>query len=70
MNSVSAVISLPDSSELYTMDENLTKSIKVNQLKNRLAKARNTNFTNVTKDVIDQKTSNLCVPISVKGFNH
>ena len=43
----------------------MTKSVQVSSLKQNATKQVNQNFENVTKNVLDQKSSNLCVPISV-----
>ena len=59
-------ITLKNASSNYNLDdENLTKSCRMAQLKQRMTKAINYDFDYLTKNVLDQKDSNLCVPISV-----
>ena len=59
-------ITLKNASSNFNLDdENLTKSCAMAELKQRMTRALNSNFTNLTKNVLDQKDSNLCVPISV-----
>ena len=53
------------SSNFNLDDQNLTKSCAMAQLKQRMTKIVNFDFQNLTKNVLDQKDSNLCVPISV-----
>ena len=53
------------SSVLCLDDPNLTKSLNVSCLKQNATKLVNQDLQNVTKNVFDQKSSNLCVPISV-----
>ena len=43
----------------------MTKSVQVSSLKQNATKCVNQDFDNLTKNVLDQKSSNLCVPISV-----
>ena len=43
----------------------MTKSVNVSSLKQTATKFVNQDLQNVTKNVFDQKSSNLCVPISV-----
>ena len=53
------------SSNLNLDDDNLTKSCAMAQLKQRMTRIVNFDFQNLTINVLDQKDSNLCVPISV-----
>ena len=46
-------------------DPNLTKSSTMAYLKRRLTSHIDTDFKNLSERVLDQKDSNLCVPISV-----
>ncbi|CBY30392.1 unnamed protein product [Oikopleura dioica] len=63
---ISSIISIPASSSVYCLDDrNLTKSLKVSSLKQSAEKCIAQDLQNATKNVIDQKGSNLCVPISV-----
>ena len=60
------IISLQDVSDRFCLDDpNLTKSCQLSSLKQQMTKYVNFDFTNLTKNVLDQKSSNLCVPISV-----
>ena len=58
-------ITLTNASSYFNLDENLTKSCAMAQWKHRMTKAVNFDFQNLTKNVLDQKDSNLCVPISL-----
>jgi hypothetical protein len=52
----------------YCLDDaigNLTKSCDVSKFKEMVTKALGQNLNNLTKNVIDQKNSKLCVPLSV-----
>jgi hypothetical protein len=63
---LTGTISLKNAYTAFNLDdENLTKSCAMAQLKQRLTKVVNIDFRNLTKNVLDQKDSNLCVPISV-----
>ena len=56
---------LVDKKDFCLDDANLTKSVQVSSLKQNATKCVNQELENVTKNVLDQKSSNLCVPISV-----
>jgi hypothetical protein len=58
-------ITLKNASSNFNLDDNLTKSVAMAQWKQRMTKAVNFDFQNLTKNVLDQKDSNLCVPISL-----
>jgi hypothetical protein len=58
-------IKLKNASSNFNLDENLTKSCAMAQWKQRMTRAVNFDFQNLTKNVLDQKDSNLCVPISL-----
>ncbi|CBY31500.1 unnamed protein product [Oikopleura dioica] len=63
---ITSIISIPSSSSHFCLDDpNLTKSVQVSSLKQNVTKCVNQDLENVTKNVLDQKSSNLCVPISV-----
>ncbi|CBY12552.1 unnamed protein product [Oikopleura dioica] len=66
ISEITSIISIPSSSSHFCLDDaNLTKSVKVSSLKQNVTKCVNQDLKNVTKNVLDQKSSNLCVPISV-----
>ena len=56
---------MPSSSYFCIDDKNLTKSCHVSSLKRTATRCANQDLENVTKNVLDQKDSNLCVPISI-----
>ena len=58
------VISI-DNSTHTELDNNTTKSRSVAFLRYNYKKISNSAFKNVTQRVVDQKDSNLCVPISI-----
>ena len=63
---VSKIVSLKNiPSHVSLDDENLTKSYGMAFLKQRLTRYLNKDFENLTKNVLDQGDSDLCVPISV-----
>ncbi|CBY14812.1 unnamed protein product [Oikopleura dioica] len=63
---ITQIISLPNVSNSFCLDDpNLTKSCQMSSLKQKLTKFVNLDFQNLTKNVFDQKLSNLCVPVSV-----
>ena len=66
ISEITSIISIPSSSPIFCLDDpNLTKSCHVSSLKQNATKCVNQDLLNVTKNVFDQKKSNLCVPISV-----
>jgi len=66
ISEITSIISIPSSSSHFCLDDaNLTKSCQVSSLKQNATKCVNQDLENVTKNVLDQKISNLCVPISV-----
>ncbi|CBY12806.1 unnamed protein product [Oikopleura dioica] len=63
---ITSIISIPSSSSHFCLDDpNLTKSVQVSSLKQNATKCVIQDLENLTKNVLDQKSSNLCVPISV-----
>jgi len=62
---ITKIISLPNALDSFCLDSNLTKSCQMLNLKQHLTKCVNADMQNVTKNILDQKWSNLCVPISV-----
>ena len=65
MDKLTSIISLPSSSFFCLDDSNLTKSLNVSSLKRNTTKCVNQDLKNVTKNIFDQKSSDLCVSISV-----
>ncbi|CBY36763.1 unnamed protein product [Oikopleura dioica] len=66
IDKITQIISLPNISDSFCLDDpNLTKSCQMSSLKQKLTKWVNLDFQNLTENVFDQKSSNLCVPISV-----
>ena len=66
INQLRGVVSLKNVAADFCLDDpNLTKSCGVAELKRRITKNMNLNFDNLTKNVLNQKDTNLCVPISV-----
>ena len=49
-------------------DENLTKSIHLGVLQQLYTKYMNYDFYNLTIEIIDQKDTNLCVPITITSL--
>ncbi|CBY31701.1 unnamed protein product [Oikopleura dioica] len=69
INNITKIISLKDVSDRFCLDDpNLTKSFQMSNLKQQMTKYVNFDFTNLTKNVLDQNSSNLCVPISVTAL--
>ena len=66
IKNITQIISLPIVSNSFCLDDpNLTKSCQMSNLKQQMTKCVNLDFKNLTKNILDQKSSNLCVPISV-----
>ncbi|CBY10809.1 unnamed protein product [Oikopleura dioica] len=66
IDNITQIISLPNVSNSFCLDDpNLTKSCQMSSLKQKMTKCVNLDFQNLTKNILDQKWSNLCVPISV-----
>ena len=61
---ITAIVSLPKSPS-FALDENITKSCNMSSWKQQMTKCVRMDLNNVTKNVLDQKWSELCVPISV-----
>ena len=60
------VVSLKNVAPDFCLDDkNLTKSCGMAELKRRMTRNVNLNFDNLTKNVLNQKDTNLCVPLSV-----
>ncbi|CBY15528.1 unnamed protein product [Oikopleura dioica] len=66
IKNIAKIISLPNVSNTFSLDDpNLTKSCQMSNLKQQMTKCVNLDIKNLTKNILDQKWSNLCVPISV-----
>ncbi|CBY15000.1 unnamed protein product [Oikopleura dioica] len=66
IENITQIISLQNISNSFCLDDpNLTKSCQMSNLKQQLTKCVNLDIKNLTKNILDQKSSNLCVPISV-----
>ncbi|CBY40045.1 unnamed protein product [Oikopleura dioica] len=66
IENIAQIISLPNISNLFCLDDpNLTKSCQMSNLKQQMTKCVNFDIKNLTKNILDQNSSNLCVPISV-----
>ncbi|CBY35032.1 unnamed protein product [Oikopleura dioica] len=65
IDNITKIISLPNASDSICLDSNLTKSYQMSNFKQKMTKCVNAEFRNLTKNTLDQKSSNLCVPISV-----
>ena len=68
ISNITKIISLPNASDLFCLDSNLTKSVNMSNLKQQMTNCVNAELQNLTKNVLDQKWSNLCVPISVTAL--
>ena len=63
---ITSIISLPSSSDLHGIDHGfLTRSCQVSSLKRNATKCVETDLLNLTQNVLSQKSSDLCVAISV-----
>ena len=62
---LTGTITLKNASTNFNLDKNLTKSCAMAELKQRMTRVVNYDFDYLTRNVLDQKDSNLCVPISV-----
>ena len=63
---LTSTITLKNASPNFNIDDkNLTKSCGMAELKRRMTRIVNNDFDFLTNNVLNQKDSNLCVPISV-----
>ena len=63
---LTGIISLENATSDFSLDDsNLTRSCGIAELKQQMTRVVNLDFKNLTRNVLDQKDSNLCVPISV-----
>jgi hypothetical protein len=66
---ITKIISFPNARGSFTLDDpNLTKSLNMSIWKQQMTKCVNADMKNLTKNILDQKLSNLCVPISVTAL--
>jgi len=66
IKNITQIISIPNISKSFCLDDpNLTKSCQMSNLKQQMTKCVNLDIKNLTQNILDQKWSNLCVPISV-----
>ncbi|CBY15266.1 unnamed protein product [Oikopleura dioica] len=68
LDNITKIISLPNAPDSFCLDSNLTKSCQMSNLKQQMTKCVNTELRNLTKNTLDQKWSNLCVPISITAL--
>ena len=69
LKNITKIISLPNASASFCLDDpNLTKSVNMSVWKQKMTKCINADMKNLTKNILDQKSSNLCVPISVTAL--
>ena len=69
ISKIRSIISIPSSSTIFCLDDrNLTKSCNVSILKQNATKSVGQDLQNLTENVFDQKSSNLCVAISVTAL--
>jgi hypothetical protein len=69
IRNITKIISLQNSSSSFCFDDpNLTRSLNLSNLKHQMTKCVNLTMENLTKNIPDQKSSNLCVPISVTAL--
>ncbi|CBY41172.1 unnamed protein product, partial [Oikopleura dioica] len=69
ISNITKIISLENASGSFCLDDpNLTKSCQMSSLKQQMTKCVNLTMKNLTINILDQKSSNLCVPISVTAL--
>ncbi|CBY40980.1 unnamed protein product [Oikopleura dioica] len=68
IDNITKIISLPNAPDSFCLDSNLTKSYQMSNFKQQMTKCVNAEMRNLTKNTLDQKWSNLCVPISVTAL--
>ena len=62
---IKKVISLPTAKFRLNDDPNLTKPVDMSSWKIEMTKCVHHDMTNIARNVLNQKSSNLCVPIAV-----
>ena len=65
VDEITDIVSLPTTNASFALDENLTKSCNMSSWKQQMTKCNRMDLKNVTRNVLDQKESELCVPITV-----
>ena len=65
VDKITDIVSLPATNASFALDENLTKSCNMSSWKQQMTKCNRMDLKNVTRNVLDQKESELCVPITV-----
>ena len=69
IENITKIISLQNASGSFCLDDpNLTKSLNMSNLKHQMTKCVNLTMQNLTRNIINQNSSNLCVPISVASL--
>ena len=68
IDNITKIISLQNAPDSFCLDSNLTKSCQMSNFKQQMTKCVNAELQNLTKNTLDQKSSNLCVPISVTAL--
>ena len=68
IDNITKIISLQNAPDSFCLDPNLTKSYQMSNFKQQMTKCVNAELQNLTKNTLDQKWSNLCVPISVTAL--
>ena len=66
LNEITKIISLNEVDSSFSLDDrSLTQSCQMSSLKQKATKCVNQNMQNLPKEILNQKSSQLCVPISV-----
>merc|ERR1712176_621680 len=65
MSNIKKIISLQNIPSSFILEKKLTKSVNMSCWKQQMTKCVNADMQNLTKSILNQKWSNLCVPISV-----
>lgn len=69
IKNITKIISLPNSSIAFCLDDpNMMKSCQMSSLKQQMTKCVNLEMKNLTRNILDQKASNLSVPISITAL--
>ena len=65
ISNITKIISLPNAGDFCIDDENLTKSYQMSNIRQQMTKCVKADMQNLTKNILNQNWSMLCVPISV-----
>ena len=65
ISNITKIISLPNAGDFCIDDHNLTKSYQMSNIRQQMTKCVKSDMQNLTKNILNQKWSMLCVPISV-----